>query len=374
VAFIIKHYAQDVCYECEGFLDKNRDSVSNELEEVLLATKDPLLAAIFGGSAPKKATDLQKIQAGLNTIKKGLQQMSPQQPTTQKITKPTLGFVFKSSLNDLMETLKSTTPHYIRCIKPNEKKEPFGFDPVHVLQQLRACGVLETIKISAAGYPSRSFIDEFDDRYKVLVHSKNWDRESRALATLVLSTTISDPDRFQVGKTKIFLRAGQLAYLEKRRNDKLRQSCVVIQKNYRRAVMVRWYAKVKRSILMIQKGKPPLQTNKQTNKQTSTIKPNTQNNQTSVVRGFRARRLYTNMRRARAAEIVCKFVLRNVVRRRFRALRKAMITIQSAIKVKKATELLKKIREHRAAIVLQKNYKRIKAVRQFRRSMKLVVL
>jgi len=369
VAFIIKHYAQDVCYECEGFLDKNRDSVSNELEEVLLATKDPLLAAIFGGSAPKKATDLQKIQAGLNTIKKGLQQMSPQQPTTQKITKPTLGFVFKSSLNDLMETLKSTTPHYIRCIKPNEKKEPFGFDPVHVLQQLRACGVLETIKISAAGYPSRSFIDEFVDRYKVLVHSKNWDRESRALATLVLSTTISDPDRFQVGKTKIFLRAGQLAYLEKRRNDKLRQSCVIIQKNYRRAVMVRWYAKVKRSVLVIQKGKSA-----SNNQSSQPNKYQINTNQTLVVRGFRARRLYAKMRRARAAEIVCKFVLRNVVRRRFKALRKAIITIQSAIKVKKATELLKKIREHRAAIVLQKNYKRIKAVRQYRRSMKLVVL
>jgi myosin-5 len=94
VAFIIKHYAQDVCYECEGFLDKNRDTVSDELEEVLLATKDSLLATIFGGSGTKK-TDLQKIQAGLNTIKKGLQQMSPQQPASHKISKPTLGFVFK---------------------------------------------------------------------------------------------------------------------------------------------------------------------------------------------------------------------------------------------------------------------------------------
>jgi len=254
--------------------------------------------------------------------------------------------LLQSSLNDLMETLKSTTPHYIRCIKPNEKKESFGFDPVHVLQQLRACGVLETIKISAAGYPSRSFIDEFVDRYKVLVHSKNWDRENRALATQVLSSTIADPDRFQVGKTKIFLRAGQLAYLEKRRNDKLRQCCVIIQKNYRRAIMVRWYAKVRRSVLVIQK----------------------------VARGFRARRLYANLRRARAVEIVCKFVLRNIVRRRFRRLRKAIITLQSALKVKKATELLKKIREHRAAVVLQKNYKKIRAVRQYRRSMKLVVL
>lgn len=71
--------------------------MSDELEEVLLATKDSLLATIFGGSGTKK-TDLQKIQAGLNTIKKGLQQMSPQQPTSHKIAKPTLGFVFKVRL------------------------------------------------------------------------------------------------------------------------------------------------------------------------------------------------------------------------------------------------------------------------------------
>lgn len=284
MAFIIKHYAQDVCYECDGFLDKNRDTISDELEEALLATKDPLLAVIFGGTGIKK-TDMQKIQAGLNTIKKGLQQMGPQQGSEKgasKIAKPTLGFVFKvfsplfslrrgilsrnepsspsslgqSSLNELMETLKATTPHYIRCIKPNEQKTPFGFDPVHVLQQLRACGVLETIKISAAGYPSRSFIDEFIDRYKILVHSKYWEKEHRALASQVLNDAFSDPDKFQIGKTKIFLRAGQLAYLEKKRNDKLQKCSVIIQKNYRRAKMVRWYTKVKKSILITQKGSP----------------------------------------------------------------------------------------------------------------------
>ena len=67
----------------------------------------------------------------------------------------TVGSQFRDSLNKLMETLFSTTPHYVRCIKPNDFKMSFTFEPKRAIQQLRACGVLETIRISAAGYPSR---------------------------------------------------------------------------------------------------------------------------------------------------------------------------------------------------------------------------
>lgn len=60
-----------------------------------------------------------------------------------------------SAFRSLMDTLNSTEPHYVRCIKPNDTKEAFGYTTERVVQQLRACGVLETIRISAAGYPSR---------------------------------------------------------------------------------------------------------------------------------------------------------------------------------------------------------------------------
>lgn len=66
-----------------------------------------------------------------------------------------VGSQFRESLNLLMLTLNSTTPHYVRCIKPNDDKMAFTFDPTRAIQQLRACGVLETVRISAAGYPSR---------------------------------------------------------------------------------------------------------------------------------------------------------------------------------------------------------------------------
>ena len=66
-----------------------------------------------------------------------------------------VGSQFRDSLNLLMQALNCTTPHYVRCIKPNDSKVAFEFDPKRAVQQLRACGVLETVRISAAGYPSR---------------------------------------------------------------------------------------------------------------------------------------------------------------------------------------------------------------------------
>lgn len=110
-----------------------------------------------------------------------------------------------------METIGDTNVHYIRCIKPNEAKVAWEFEPNMVLAQLRACGVLETIRISCAGYPSRWTFEEFADRYFALVPSKHWNPSAiRELCSTILETTIKDTDRYQVGETKIFFRAGQV--------------------------------------------------------------------------------------------------------------------------------------------------------------------
>lgn len=69
-----------------------------------------------------------------------------------------------------METISKTNVHYIRCIKPNEAKVAWAFEPNMVLAQLRACGVLETIRISCAGYPSRWTFEDFADR--CVLHNK----------------------------------------------------------------------------------------------------------------------------------------------------------------------------------------------------------
>ncbi|KAL4591088.1 hypothetical protein LXL04_004037 [Taraxacum kok-saghyz] len=71
-------------------------------------------------------------------------------------------------LQQLMETLNATEPHYIRCVKPNNKLKPAIFEKINILQQLRCGGVLEAIRISCAGYPTRRPFFEFINRFGLL--------------------------------------------------------------------------------------------------------------------------------------------------------------------------------------------------------------
>jgi myosin-5 len=113
-----------------------------------------------------------------------------------------------------METISKTNVHYIRCIKPNEQKVAWGFEPNMVLSQLRACGVLETIRISCAGYPSRWTFEDFADRFYALVNSQYWDPNKspdiNKLCHVILDKYITDSDKYQIGLSKIFFRAGQV--------------------------------------------------------------------------------------------------------------------------------------------------------------------
>lgn len=104
---------------------------------------------------------------------------------------------FRESLSKLMGTLNSTVPHYIRCIKPNDRKAPFEFNPQRTIQQLRACGVLETVRISAAGYPSRWSYPEFFNRYRMLLKFKDINRKKpQGTIKLLLTTFIKVIHRF----------------------------------------------------------------------------------------------------------------------------------------------------------------------------------
>jgi len=155
-AFTIAHYAHDVTYDVDGFIDKNRDTVPDEHLALLQESsneflKEVLDASLAAATAAKANGDAAKPPA--SGPKRG-----------GAVKKPTLGSIFKHSLISLMDTINSTNVHYIRCIKPNEAKKAWQLEPQQVLSQLRACGVLETIRISCAGYPSRWTFAEFAER------------------------------------------------------------------------------------------------------------------------------------------------------------------------------------------------------------------
>ena len=185
-AFTIAHYALDVTYEVENFLEKNRDTVPDEQMALLTSTSNSFLKevldAAFAATKPPETAPATPVPTDTGTRRQsvipdpGRQSLmstatgGPKRPGAV-MKKPTQASIFKASLNNLMETLSMTNVHYIRCIKPNEAKKAWEFTPTQVLGQLRACGVLETIRISCAGYPTRWTYEEFAERLVDFVHT-----------------------------------------------------------------------------------------------------------------------------------------------------------------------------------------------------------
>lgn len=252
--FVVSHYAHDVAYDVEGFIEKNRDTVSDGHLEVLKGTKNETLQNIL--------QTLENAALKVEEAKKAQQDTSKPGPARTVQRKPTLGSMFKQSLIELMDTINSTNVHYIRCIKPNSEKEPWKFDNLMVLSQLRACGVLETIRISCAGFPSRWTFSEFVLRYYILISSNEWSKIFSQEATTeesiiaicknILEATVTDKQMYQIGNTKIFFKAGLLAYFEKLRSEKIHQSSVLIQKKIRAKYYRKKYLSIVRAITLAQ--------------------------------------------------------------------------------------------------------------------------
>ncbi|XP_039946629.1 unconventional myosin-Vb isoform X2 [Hirundo rustica] len=355
-SFIVLHFADKVEYQSEGFLEKNRDTVYEEQINILKASKYQMVADLF---------QEEKDAVPATAMKKGAPRISVRSAravfkAANKEHRKTVGHQFRNSLHLLMETLNATTPHYVRCIKPNDEKLPFKFDPERAVQQLRACGVLETIRISAAGFPSRWSYPDFLNRYRVLMnkrHLSNKDKEQ--ICQSLLKDLIEDPDKFQFGRTKIFFRAGQVAYLEKLRADKFRVATIMIQKTVRGWLQRAKYQRLRQATLTLQR----------------------------YVRGHLARRLFEHLRRTRAAIILQKQYRMLRMRRAFLRVRNATLTIQAftrgmfvrriyyqMLAEHKATVLqryargwLARLRFRRAraaAVVLQCHWRRLRARRQ----------
>uniref|UniRef100_A0AAY4D5H0 Unconventional myosin-Va n=1 Tax=Denticeps clupeoides TaxID=299321 RepID=A0AAY4D5H0_9TELE len=340
-AFIIQHFADKVEYQCEGFLEKNKDTVNEEQIRVLKASKFDLLVELFQDE--EKATSPTGAPTGKRTVL-SVKPDKSRQGQASKEHKKTVGLQFRNSLQLLMETLNATTPHYVRCIKPNDYKHAFTFDPKRAVQQLRACGVLETIRISAAGFPSRWTYQEFFSRYRVLMKQKDVLPDKKLTCKNVLEKLVQDPDKYQFGKTKIFFRAGQVAYLEKLRADKLRAACIRIQKTIRCWLARKKYLRMKGAAVTVQR----------------------------YVRGHQARCLAKFLRRTRAAVVVQKFQRMHVQRSRYRRMQAAALAVQCILRAYMARQRYKLVREHRA-VIIQKTVRGWLARQWYKRTLAAVV-
>ncbi|KAL9401289.1 hypothetical protein Peur_005138 [Populus x canadensis] len=222
--FTICHYAGDVTYQTEHFLDKNKDYVVAEHQALLSESKCSFVSGLFP-PLPEESAKSSKFSS--------------------------IGSRCKQQLQALLETLSATEPHYIRCVKPNNALKPSIFENNNVLQQLCCGGVMEAIRISCAGYPTRKTFDEFVRRFAILAPDVLHGGCDEVSACKMLLEKVNLKG-YQIGKTKVFLRAGQMAELDAHRSELLGRSASIIQRKVRSYFCRKSFILLRQSAIHIQ--------------------------------------------------------------------------------------------------------------------------
>lgn len=288
-AFSVCHFAGEVTYDTNGFLEKNRDLL--HLDSIqLLSSCTCHLPQIFASNMLNQS---EKPVIGPLYKSGGAD--------SQKLS---VAAKFKAQLFQLMQRLESTTPHFIRCIKPNNLQSPRIYEQGLVLQQLRCCGVLEVVRISRSGFPTRMSHHKFARRYGFLLLENAAPQDPLSVSVAILHQFNILPEMYQVGYTKLFFRTGQIGVLEDTRNKTL--NGILRVQNWFRGHQARRYLKeLRRGITTLQ----------------------------SFIRGETVRKEYeVLLQRHRAALIIQKQIKGRTSRKRFMNVYDASILIQSVIR------------------------------------------
>ncbi|KAE8910865.1 Myosin-10 [Phytophthora fragariae] len=254
--FIVNHYAGSVTYETVGFMEKHRDTLQKDLLDLIQLSSLSLLPELF--------VDSEVVTEGGS----GRGKKAPK----------SLGSQFKTSLAQLMDNIRTTNTHYVRCIKPNSNKSPTEFNKRMIVEQLRSAGVIEAIRITRSGYPSRLTPKELATRYAIMfppsMHSKD---VRRTCSVFMSSIGRKSPLEYQMGKTLIYFKNGvmeeleamksdfmyyeartvqriALGFIERRRLRNKIRAAIVLQSYARMSLDMKEYHFQRRAIIRIQRG------------------------------------------------------------------------------------------------------------------------
>uniref|UniRef100_A0A4W4GGJ4 Myosin, heavy chain 7B, cardiac muscle, beta b n=1 Tax=Electrophorus electricus TaxID=8005 RepID=A0A4W4GGJ4_ELEEL len=216
--FELIHYAGVVPYNISGWLDKNKDPLNETVVGIFQKSSNKLMASLFehfvsvdtGGEPKPGGKEKRKKASSFQTVSQ----------------------VHKDNLNKLMTNLRSTQPHFVRCIIPNETKTPGMMEPFLVLHQLRCNGVLEGIRICRKGFPNRILYAEFKQRYRILnplAIPEDTYVDSRKATEKLLSSLDIDHTQYKFGHSKVFFKAGLLGQLEDMRDERLAKVITLLQ-------------------------------------------------------------------------------------------------------------------------------------------------
>ncbi|XP_066530593.1 unconventional myosin-XV [Hoplias malabaricus] len=223
--FAIKHFAGKVTYQVHKFLDKNYDQVRQEVLDLFMQSKNKMVAYLF--LSYSEAIIHQKTHVRKSST------------VTRRYQASTVAAKFQLSLMELVEKMERCNPFFVRCIKPNNNKEPGVFDMELVSTQLRYSGILETIRIRREGYPIRIHFDVFLFRYKSLLGLKQPPPPTGENCIFMLRKLCPvRPGAFQLGVTKLFMKE-DIYYLLESKRDRVRHVAALTLQRYTRMFFVR---------------------------------------------------------------------------------------------------------------------------------------
>merc|ERR1712029_73753 len=203
---LVSHYAAMVSYNLTGWLEKNKDPLNDTVVELMKNGSNALLVECFLDH-PGQPTEVKK-DAGGGKKKKG--------------GGKTVSSFYKAQLDDLMKVLYSTDPSFIRCVVPNTHKQPGGVEPGLVMHQYQCNGVLAGIAICRKGFPNKMLYPEFKARYNILAaNAVAKAKKDKDAAAAVLDAVKLETEKYRLGHTKVFFRAGILGYMEEIREDRI---------------------------------------------------------------------------------------------------------------------------------------------------------
>merc|ERR1712002_1386094 len=212
--FAISHYAGIVSYNVTGWLEKNKDPVNDTVVEVMKSGSTSELLVLLWEDHPGQPTTAPK-EEGKKKKKGGGK---------------TVSSVYLVSLVELMSTLYACEPHFVRCLVPNTHKKPGEVEPPLIMHQLTCNGVLEGIRICMIGFPNRMLYPDYKMRYAILGASEINSSSDNKVAVYALMDKIQfDRERYRLGHTLVFFRAGALAKLEEARDAIVNQLIRYIQ-------------------------------------------------------------------------------------------------------------------------------------------------
>jgi len=279
--FSVLHFAGEVTYSVNGFIEKNNDTLYTDLEELMMTSQFQLVRDVFDDSALDDGHTNTPIPEGDTPSATKTPAKTAAAPKQKTSSVATIASKFKTQLGALNDTLLATTPHYVRCVKPNKFKKALLFDHPMILAQLLYSGVLETVRIRRQGFPFRETFVEFWRRacrigFVELVNTcsklprpsppeyvdgadgKAVDKSltpelvnTSKQATILLCQHFLSKAEWTLGKNKIFMKDGCLDKIMKQFRT---YHTTRIQSWWRMVKILRKYKRYRRAVKRMQRG------------------------------------------------------------------------------------------------------------------------